>query len=192
MSPMLQAAPAETRYTSDRYFQLVDEGLLRPDDRVELLEGVIVAMAPQNPRHASAITRVQAALADAIGKRAVIRGQLPLVASAYSVAEPDVAIVPGQSSDYDSAHPTTALLVVEVADSSLAQDRLTKSAIYAGAEIPEYWLVNLRDDCVEILRSPDRQGRRYGESRIARRGERLALVALPGASVALDDLLPGR
>ena len=51
---MPQAAPAETRYTSDRYFQLVDEGLLRPDDRVELLEGVIVAMAPQNPRHASA------------------------------------------------------------------------------------------------------------------------------------------
>jgi len=192
VSPMLQAAPAETRYTSDRYFQLVDEGLLRPDDRVELLEGVIVAMAPQNPRHASAITRVQAALADAIGKRAVIRGQLPLVASAYSVPEPDVAIIPGQSSGYDRAHPTTALLVVEVADSSVAQDRLTKSAIYAGAEIPEYWLVNLRDDCVEILRSPDRQARRYSESRIARRGERLALVALPWASVTLDDLLPGR
>jgi len=192
VSPMPQADSAETRYTSDRYFHLVDEGLLRPDDRVELLEGVIVAVAPQNPRHASAITRVQAALADAIGKRAVIRGQAPLVASAYSVPEPDVAIVPGQTSDYDSAHPTTALLVVEVADSSLAQVRLTKSAIYAGAAIPEYWLVNLRDDCVEILRSPDRQARRYGESRIARRGERFALVALPGASVAVDDLLPGR
>ena len=189
---MAQAAPTETRYTSTRYFQLVAEGLLRPDDRIELLEGVIVAMAPENPPHASATARVQAALADAIGKRAVIRGQLPLVASAYSVPEPDVAVVPGQMADYDSVHPMTALLVVEVADSSLVQDRLTKSAIYAGAGVPEYWLVNLRDDCVEVFRSPDRRARSYGESRVARRGERLDLVSFPEASVALDDLLPGR
>jgi len=191
VSPMPQAAPADTRYTSARYFQLVEEGLLRPDDRVELLEGVIVAMAPQDPRHASAITWIQTALADALGKRAVIRVQLPLVASTYSVPEPDVAVVPGQRSDYNSVHPTTALLVVEAADSSLVQDRLTKAAIYAGAGIPEYWRVNLHDDCVEVFRSPDRQARRYGESQVARRGERLALVSFPEASVALDDLMPG-
>ncbi|MGH2361962.1 MAG: Uma2 family endonuclease, partial [bacterium] len=85
----------------------------------------------------------------------------------------------------------TALLIVEVADSSLIQDRLTKAAIYAAADVPEYWLVNLRDDCVEVSRSPSAHARQYAESRIARRGERITLVALPDASVLVDELLPG-
>jgi len=68
------------------------------------------------------------------------------------VPKPDTAVVGGRIADYDRAHPTTALLVVEVADSSLKQDRPTKRTIYAAAGIPEYWIVNLPDDCVEIRR----------------------------------------
>jgi len=132
---MVPPAPSGSRYTRERYFALVEEGLLRADDRVELLEGMIVATSPQNPRHASATTRVYDALREALGRRAVIRVQLPLIAGAYSVPEPDVAVVPGRPADYDDAHPTTALLVVEVADSSLVEDRLTKAAIYAAADI---------------------------------------------------------
>jgi Uma2 family endonuclease len=189
---MVQSAHAEPRYTAERYLALVEAGVLGPDDRVELLEGVIVAMTPQNPPHAAAIRRIDDALRDAIGKRAVVSVQLPLVVGGYSVPEPDVAVLPGQQSDYDRAHPTTALLVVEVADTSLLQDRLTKAAIYAAAGIPEYWLVNLRDDCIEAFRAPEPTASRYGTTLVAKRGERLEIGALSGASVAVSDLLPGR
>jgi Uma2 family endonuclease len=187
---MAQVAPTENRYTTEAYFDLVAAGIMRPDDRVELLEGVIVAMSPHNPRHASATRRVSNALNDAIGRRAVISVQLPLIVGAHSVPEPDVAVIPGQASDYDDAHPTTAMLVVEVADSSLIQDRLTKVAMYAGAGIPEYWLVNLRDYCVEVFRLPDPATRRYSEKRLAYRGDRLDMVAIANTSVAVADILP--
>ena len=92
----------------------------------------------------------------------------------------------------EKAHPTGALLLVEVAQWSLPQDRVTKRGIYAAAGVPEYWIVNLRDDRVEVLRAPDRKARLYRETSIARRGARITLAALPDASVAVDELLPGR
>jgi Uma2 family endonuclease len=107
-----------------------------------------------------------------------------------SVPEPDVAVVPGRHTDYVRAHPTTALLVVEVSDSSLAQDRLTKTAIYATAGVPEYWIVNLRDDVVEVHRAPDPSTRRYAERRVVARTERIELVAVPGVSIAAGEIIP--
>src|SRR5881398_30513 len=189
---MARGAPAQARYTKDQYFELVKKGVLRPDDRVELLEGVVVAMAPHNPGHASAIRKVSDALRRAFGDSGVISVQLPLVAGRYSVPEPDVAVLPGRNEEYQEAHPTEALLVVEVADSSLAQDRITKAAMYAAAAIPEYSIVNLRDDHVEAYRGPDPQARRYTEQRRAVRGETLELVAFPDVRIAVDELLPRR
>ena len=104
--------------------------------------------------------------------------------------EPDAAVIPGRVADYDRAHPTTALLVVEVADSSLKQDRLTKRAIYAAAGIAEYWIVNLPDDCVEIRREPDPARRRYASTTVARRGDTIELGSLSGVRVTVSDLLP--
>jgi len=127
-----------------------------------------------------------------VGTRALVRQQFPLIAGLLSVPEPDVAVVPGRISDYLDRHPTVALLVVEVADSSIAQDRLTKSAIYAASGVPEYWVVDLGSDRVEVHRSPIPAERRYAETSVALRGGRLELVALSGASVAVDDLLPSR
>ncbi|TMA50228.1 MAG: Uma2 family endonuclease [Deltaproteobacteria bacterium] len=104
---------------------------------------------------------------------------------------PDVAVVAGRERDYMTAHPRNALLLVEVADTSLAQDRLTKGALYAAAGIPEYWIVNLRADCVEVLRDPEPEAGRYRERAVVGHGERLALVAFPNVRVAADDFLPG-
>jgi Uma2 family endonuclease len=187
---MVQAVRSEPYYTASEYFGLVERGIIRPDDRVELLEGVIVAMSPQNPPHASAVSLAHEALREAIGRRAVVRVQSPLLVGTHSVPEPDVALVPGNARDYSHVHPSTALLVVEVADTSLLQDRLTKAAMYAVAGIAEYWLVNLPDDCVEVFRYPDQAARQYTERSIVRRGSRIHLVAFPDASVAVDDLLP--
>ena len=179
------------RYTVQQYFDLVTQGILQPDDRVELLEGIIVAEPPMDPPHASGITRVDRALRRAFGERVIIRVQQPFIVGGYSVPEPDVAVVPGTEADYDTQHPTEALLVVEVAASSLPQDRLTKSRIYAAAEVPEYWIVNLRDRCVEVFRDPDAASRFYRDRRVVPRGGELDLATMPGVSVRVDDLLPG-
>src|SRR5439155_22775183 len=129
--------------------------------------------------HASATSRVADALRGAVGKRALIREEKCLILGLYSAPEPDVALVPGTHEAYDDAHPRTALPVVEVADSSLAQDRITKAAMYAAAAIPEYWIVKLRDGHVEAYPGPDPQARRYTEQRRAVRGEALEPGAFP-------------
>ena len=186
----MRPAPMTGRFTTERYLALAEAGVLGPDDRVELLEGVVVSMAPHNVRHANGVRWASEALYRAVADRAVVQVQLTFVAGRRSAPEPDVAVLPGRKEDYLAAHPTSALLVVEVADSSLGQDRITKSWIYAKAGVPEYWLVNLRDDCVEVFRDPEPRARRYRTVAVARHGERLALAALADVSVAVDDLLP--
>ncbi len=193
MSDLAPSQPSEpTRLTVERYFGLVETGVLSEDDRVELLEGVIVAMAPSNPPHDSCVTRATLALLHAVRERAVVRPQCSLVIGRHSVPQPAVAVVPGSLSDHDSRHPDSALLVVEVADSSLQQDRLTKSAIYAAAGIPEYWIVNLRQGVLEVLRDPDPPRAHYRDVRTLRGGEGVELATLPGVVVAVADLLPSR
>ena len=95
------AGTVPERFTVERFFALVDEGVLQPDDRVELLEGVIVAMAPSNAPHASATSRVADALRGAVGKRALVREEKCLILGLYSVPEPDVALVPGTHEAYE-------------------------------------------------------------------------------------------
>lgn len=119
----------------ERYLGLVEAGVLSEDDRVELLEGVVVAMTPSNPQHAAVVTTATRALLRAVGERASARTRCTLVLGRFSAPEPDVAVVPGSDRDFLTAHPKTALLVAEVSDTSLQQDRLTKAAIYAAAEI---------------------------------------------------------
>ena len=193
MADLAPAVPSEPiRLTAERYFGLLEAGVLSEEDRVELLEGVVVAMTPSNPPHAAGVARATEALFLAVGRRAHIRPQLSLVLGRYSVPEPDLAVVPGRAADYDAAHPRTALLIVEVADTSLKQDRITKAAIYAAAGIPEYWIVNLRDSVVEVMREPDPAQARWRDLRSVGPDAQLELVALPGASVAVADLLPAR
>src|SRR5712664_3691317 len=110
---------APPRWTTEQYLRLVDEGVLGADDKVELLEGVIVAMPPSNARHASGIVRLSHVLFGAVGDRAVVRIQLGFMAGVYSLPEPDAAVIPGAIEDYDREHPRAALLVAEVSDSSL-------------------------------------------------------------------------
>ncbi|MFM7736717.1 MAG: Uma2 family endonuclease [Alphaproteobacteria bacterium] len=180
----------DLRITSRRFFELVGEGLLGSEDRVELLEGVVVAMPPSGPVHASVVHRIQYLLHDRLRGRATVRSQSSLVAGGRSVPEPDVAVLPGAADDWERRHPSSALLVVEVAESSLAQDRLTKSRIYARASIAEYWIVDLRNDSVEVQRSPDPELAVYAERSRLRRGERISPLAFPDLLLDVDDLLP--
>lgn len=187
---MHPSIPSAGDLTVERYFALAEQGAFEPDERVELLEGVVVPMAPQRPPHASGITSVDYALRPMIGDRGVIRIQLPLIVGPWSVPEPDLAVVEPPRNRYDLDHPTSALLVVEVSQHSLASDRIVKSRLYASAAIPEYWIVRPAEACVEVLRTPDVAAKCYRDHAVVYRGDRITLVSFADVSVAVSDLLP--
>ncbi|HVZ74343.1 MAG TPA: Uma2 family endonuclease [Polyangia bacterium] len=167
------------------YERLVELGVFGEDDRIELLGGVLVEMTPQYPPHASTVQRLNRVLTRIAGERAELRPQLPFAASDESMPEPDFALVaPGR---YDDAHPSAAFLIVEVADSSLRMDRRLKAEIYARAEVPEYWIVNLVDRLVEVHRQP-RDGRYDQIFSVAVDGV-IRPVALDGAEIRVADFL---
>jgi Uma2 family endonuclease len=168
------------------YDRLVELGFFA-DERLELLEGILVTMSPQGSRHATAIQRLNMTLAPALVGRADVRVQSPFAATDNSEPEPDVAVVP--SADYLNAHPSRAFLIIEVAESSVARDR-AKAPLYAVAGVSECWIVNLDDDIVEVHREP-----RNGVFATVRKhglGEELRLVAFPEIAVRTDTAIPPR
>jgi Uma2 family endonuclease len=166
------------------YEAMVAQGLFA-DERIELLEGVIVELSPHNPRHAAVVERLTNLLARAAGDRASMRVQLPLAVSEESMPEPDLALVP--VADYDQAHPKTAWLVVEVADASLRKDLRVKTEVYARAGVLEYWVVNLIDHRIEV--HADAAGAAYNSITSARAGESIRLRRFPDVELAVADIL---
>jgi len=166
------------------YDCMIALGLFK-DERVELLRGVLVKLPPQLPPHASTIQKLTPILMAQLQGRFALSIRSPLALSDDSEPEPDVAVVP--LGDYDAQHPTTALLVIEVSDSTLRKDR-GKAALYASAGIGEYWIVNLGARTVEVYTSPD--GDRYAEVRTLRPGDVLRPTALSEVAVAISEILP--
>lgn len=185
------ALPARYRFTVDDYYRMADAGVLAPDDRVELIDGEVVEMAPIGIRHAACVDQVTRLFVMGVGDRAVVRVQNPVRLDPYSEPEPDVVLARPRANGYSAAHPTPAdvLLLVEVADTTLLFDRSRKLPLYAEAGIPEVWLVNLPAATVEVYREPD--GPRYVQRVSAVSGDQVSPAALPGWMVAVSDLLPG-
>jgi len=180
------------RWTRQEYDRLIEVGVLNEDDKIELVEGRMIVAEPQNTPHATACSLAGDALRAAFGSGWSVRMGLPMVMDPDSEPEPDVAVLRGRPRDWLADHPTTAALVVEVADSSLRLDRAIKARVYAAAGIADYWIVNLRDRVVEVYREPIRGARRarYAASHVARAGDTLTPLAKPDARIAVDDLLP--
>lgn len=142
------------RMTREEYERLVEEGFFDPDARIELIHGRLVEMAPHTSFHAVGVNRAQVVLGRVFGEGFAIRVQLPLAIDPDSEPEPDVAVVPGEPEDYSYSHPTSAVLVIEVAESSVKLDR-DKAELYARARVPEYWILNLGRRQLEIHRNPE-------------------------------------
>lgn len=150
------------RFTREEYHKLAELGILREDERVELIEGEIIKMAPASPEHVAETHSLYDRLRRLFGKSYTVRLQAPL-ALGDSEPEPDLAVVQGAAKDYLHAHPTHAVLVVEVAQTSLQYDREVKSSLYAKAGIPEYWIINLQSRQLEVYRDPaESPEARYG------------------------------
>ncbi len=183
------------RWTREQYDTLVRHGVLGEDDRVQLIEGEIVEMAPQGAPHMTAISLIAEALRGAFGHGYHCRVQGPLVLSPESEPEPDVVVIRGGPRDFAHNHPTTADLVVEVADTTGDFDRNRKGPMYAAAGIPEYWVVDVSARLVDVYRDPyprsDRPAGYRSHQRLDSDAEIRSLVA-SDRSIPVRDLLPSR
>ena len=188
MTTATAQAPALHSWTRADYDKMIASGLFVPGTHIELLDGEIVDMTPQSTEHATAIQLVDEAVRQAFGRGHLFRVQMPVALDGHSEPEPDVAVVPGSLRDYTRKHPETAVLVVEVADSSIDYDRERKGRAYARASIGEYWIVNLGDECLEVYREP--AGESYQDEAILHRGDTVSPRSSPDASIAVADLLP--
>lgn len=190
---MMGAPAVQTkRWTRREYDRIAEAGLFGPDERVELLEGEIITVTPQQSPHSACIGLIDGMLRQAFGPAYWVRIQLPLIVDPDSEPEPDLTVVPGSPRDYAQDHPRTAVLVVEVADSTVAKDRTYKTRIYARAGIPEYWIINLAERCLEVYRDPETstQTALYRSSQRLNPSDSLAPLAAPGSTVTVSDLLP--
>jgi Uma2 family endonuclease len=169
------------------YDHLVGLGMLRGES-VELLYGRLVRMSPQGEPHVFSVTRLNKLLVRALGDRAEVRVQAPFGASDVSEPEPDIAIVP--PGDYLKEHPSRAHLLIEVADSSLQDDRRIKGPLYAGAGVPEYWIVDVAGGVVEVHRDPRGDG--YASVTRHARGATLAVPGFEDVLVPVSDIVPPR
>jgi Uma2 family endonuclease len=188
MDTAIKSVPvARFLWDADRYEEATARGVFTPDDPIELIDGEIIThLSPQRSPHSATVSLVAEALRHAFGSGFYVREQQPLRLGERSIPEPDVAVVRGSAMEYYDAHPRTAALVVEVADTTLAIDRDRKLRLYSSEEVPEYWIVNLVDRCVEVNRQP--AGERYAESRVYRGGDTIP-VGLRAEPIAVDGFL---
>lgn len=181
--------PVLRRFTVDEYHRMGEAGILHEDERVELLEGEIMQMAPIGSRHADCVDYFAEWLITRLAGRAVVRIQNPVRLSAGSEPEPDLALVRPRPGRYAAAHPAPedVFLIVEVADTTLRYDREVKLPLYAGAGIPEVWIVDLEGQRVLVYRKPNTSG--YEDAATVERGGTLSPLAFPELALRVDHLL---
>jgi Uma2 family endonuclease len=192
--PVPPAAPTPKRWTCAEFHRLGDSGWFQ-GRRAMLIEGEILEMCGASPPHPTATTLADYELKKVFPVGFVVRIQMPLVMGLMTDPEPDLAVVTGSARDYLSAHPTTALLVMEVSDSSLGFDTTDKANIYAAGNIADYWVVDLVNRQVMVFRNPQPDptqpfGHGYASKTTYLPGSSISPLAAPQASIAVTDLLP--
>ena len=150
---MKQSPLTVRRWHRVEYERLVDQGVFE-NEPLELIGGQLIVAEPKGSEHATGVDMANDALRAALPPGWIVRVQNPLALDDESAPEPDIAVVRGTRADYRHAHPSRPALIIEVAESSLRFDRVTKGSLYARAGIAEYWIVNLIDRVLEVYREP--------------------------------------
>lgn len=181
------------RWTAKEYDAMLEHGILTEDDRVELVDGQIIQMSPQNPPHASATKRSYDYLKSLLPTSMAVRSQLPILLASSSEPESDIAVVISDESEYSEYHPIleNVLLIIEISDATITFDLGDKATTYAKAGIADYWVVDVRRKQVHILRQP--VDGKYTQKKVfttidAKSCE--VMLALPDVSIFLINLLP--
>jgi len=189
-----QAPLTLRRWRRVEYDRLVALGTF-DDDPIELIGGHLVVAEPKGPYHTSAIGAAEYAVRAALSPGYILRTQAPVALDDESEPEPDLAVVPGRPGDYRDAHPTQPALAIEVADSSLAFDRIRKGSLYARAGVPDYWILNLVERVLEVYRDPvpdpsAPHGWHYRSMTTLTPSDVVTPLAAPSRPIAVSDLLP--
>lgn len=185
----LTAYPPERLFTVKEYYLMAEAGILRPDERVELVEGRILKMFRKTPRHSACTTRINSWMLRRLDDRAEIRAHNPVDLDEFTEPEPDFILADLRDDEYATHYPLSSelFLIVEIADLSLEYDRKVKSKIYAKAGVLQYCLVNLKDFQIEDHRNPNADG--YSQRQIYAEDQSFNLVAFPEVEVKVTDWL---
>ena len=183
------SAAKKKLFTVDEYYEMARVGILTESDRVELIEGEIVELFPNLSRHQAAIDELSRLFVKAVDNRARVRIHGPLRLSDTTEPQPDIQLLKPRDDFYVSAHPTQldALLVVEVADISLAYDRSYKSTVYSMRGVPELWILDVNTPRLFVMREPAELGYRVVIE--LRAGDVISPLALPDLPLDVSDLL---
>ena len=192
VSPDAQLHLRERRLSVEDYFALGEAGVLDEDDRVELLDGRLIDMPPIGPSHSHGVDDFLELFTRRLyaddPPSARVRVQSPIQLGDYSAPEPDIVLYDPEMPKDQHPRPEDICLVVEVADSTVEYDRKVKADRYAAAGIPEYWLVDLPGEAVDVFRQPEDDG--YAERVRHRRGEELSVAALPDVTpISVEEVV---
>jgi len=157
------------------YHKMREAGILGEDEQVELLNGELINMSPKGCKHAAYLGVFMDLLFPLIPEYSALRVQDPVVLSDYSEPEPDLAIVKRRKDFYVNAHPSgpDIYLIIEIADKSLSFDREYKRKYYAESSIPEYWIINIQDEEIEIFKEPADGD--YKSKEVIKRGDNVSI-----------------
>ena len=185
----MSALFARKLFTTTEYHRLRETGFFKEDDRVELLDGEIIAMSPIGPKHAGCVIRLITYLSRKVGRHALVNAQNPVWLNEYSEPQPDIALLKPREDFYMNSHPTPedTLVAIEVADSTLEGDRQIKLPKYAQAGVPEFWLVDLVNNRIEVHALPNEGV--YQEIRIVLRHQNVVSRTLPQLKLKASDIL---
>jgi Uma2 family endonuclease len=177
------------RFNVTEYYQMAAAGILKPDDRVELIAGEIIKMSPIGSPHAACVSRLTRLFHNTIANEAIVSTQKPVRLDEFSEPVPDIALLKPRKDYYAARHPLPAdvLLVIEVADTSLLKDRNIKVPLYASAGIPEIWLVNIPKEIIEVY--CDLQKGKYRKCQKYKRGETVESHTVKGISPGVNEIL---
>lgn len=181
--------PRRLRFTVDEYYKMIELGMLEDYEKAEIIEGEMIQKMPVGKRHSAVVEKLNELLRDRLGKSVSLRNRQPVRFNEYDEPEPDLAILQRRE-DFYSGHkpvPKDVLLLIEVSDATLKYDRDTKLTLYAEAEIPEVWIVNLPNDIIEIHQKPSVGI--YHLTKIFKRGEKIESEILPDLQLAVDEIL---
>jgi Uma2 family endonuclease len=170
------------------YHAMVSAGIFSEDDKIELINGYLIKKMSVGSKHTSVVKLLNRLLMLQLNDRAIIGIQDPVTLTEFSEPEPDISVMRFQADCYATSHPTPKdiLLLIEVADTSLAFDRNAKIPLYAAADVPEAWLVDLLANEITVFRKPE--GAVYRESEVFKSGQSIPLPGFAGASIAVSDL----
>ena len=177
------SSPTRYRFTVKDYHRMAEAEVFDPEDRVELIDGEVLEMAPIDSRHAGCVNRLNYLFVSRLGTRAVVAPQNPIEVDDYSEPQPDLVLLRPRDDFYSSSHglPNDVLLVVEVSNTTLRFDLGRKTALYLAGRIPEVWVVDVNAEVVHVATPAG--------TRVVTRGESLAPEAFPDLVLEVTDIV---